>query len=118
MPSLAQTMAVTPRVFATEKQNAKIVPSQIIVDNELGAAQRIITIQDVFTTAASIVAATGVAVAAALQTVNRLIITVDNAGWATISEEELKDLEIIGQLQATINVADAGTIVTISWGFK
>jgi len=118
MPSLAQTMAVTPRVFATEKQNAKIVPSQIIVDNELGAAQRIITIQDVFTTAASIVAATGVAVAAALQTVNRLIITVDNAGWATIAAEALKNLEILGQLQVIINVADAGTIVTISWGFK
>jgi 3-methyladenine DNA glycosylase/8-oxoguanine DNA glycosylase len=111
-------MAVTPRVFATEKQNAKIVPSQIIVDNELGAAQRIITIQDVFTTAASIVAATGVAVAAALQTVNRLIITVDNAGWATIAAEALKNLEILGQLQVTINVADAGTIVTISWGFE
>jgi hypothetical protein len=118
MPSLAQTMAVTPRVFAAEKQNAKIVPTQIIVDNEAGAAQRIITIQDVFTTAASIVAATGVAAAPALTTQNRLIITVDNAGWATIAAEALKELKILGQLQVIINVADAGTIVTISWGFE
>jgi len=49
MPSLAQTMAVTPRVFAAQKQNAKIIPTQIIVDNEAGLAQRVITIQDVFT---------------------------------------------------------------------
>ena len=113
MPSLAQTMAVTPRVFATEKQNAKIVPTQIIVDNEAGAAQRVITIQDVFTPAAS----NGVP-APVLTTINRLIITVDNAGWATIAAEALKKLEILGQLQVIINVADAGTIVTISWGFE
>jgi len=84
MPSLAQTMAVTPRVFAVEKQNAKIVPSQIIVDNEAGAAQRVITIQDVFTPAIS----NGVPIPA-LTTVDRLIITVDNAGWATIAAEAL-----------------------------
>ena len=113
MPSLALTMAATPRVFAAEKQNAKIIPSQIIVDNEAGAAQRVITIQDVFTPAVS----NGVPIPV-LTTVNRLIITVDNAGWATIAAEALKELEILGQLQVTINVADAGTIVTISWGFK
>ena len=105
-------------VFATEKQNAKIIPTQIIVDNELGAAQRVITIQDVFTTAASIVAETGAAVAAAVQTVARLIITVDNGGWATIAAEALKKLEILGRLEVVIDVADAGTIATISWGFE
>jgi len=119
MPSLAQTMAVATRIFAAEKQNAKIVPTQIIVDNELGGAQRRITIQDVLTTNASIVAATGAAVAGALQpAINRLIITVDNGGWATIAAEALKELEILGRLQVIIDVADAGTVVTISWGFK
>ncbi len=113
MPSLAQTMAVSPRVFATPKLNAKIVPTQIIVDNEAGAAQRVITIQDVFTPSAS----NGVP-APVLTTVNRLIITVDNAGWATIAAEALKELKILGQLQVIIDVVDAGTIVTISWGFE
>ena len=113
MPSLAQTMAVTPRIFAAEKLNAKIIPTQIIVDNEAGLAQRVITIQDVFTPAAS----NGVPIPV-LTTVNRLIITVDNAGWATIAAEALKKLEILGQLQVIIDVADAGTIVTISWGFE
>ena len=119
MPSLAQDMGVATRIFAAEKPNAKIVPTQIIVDNELGGAQRRITIQDVLTTSGSIIAATGVAVAGALQpAINRLIITVDNGGWATIAAEALKELEILGQLQAIIDVADGGTIVTISWGFK
>jgi len=115
MPSLAQALDAVGLVtiFATEKQNAKIVPSQIIVDNEAGAAQRVITIQDVFTPAVSNGAPVPV-----VTTVNRLIITVDNAGWATIAAEALKELEILGQLQVTINVADVGTIVTISWGFK
>jgi len=113
MPSLAQTMAATPCVFATEKLNAKIVPTQIIVDNEAGGAQRVITIQDVFTPAAS----NGVP-GPVLTTVDRLIITVDNAGWATIAAEALKELEILGQLQVAIDGIDAGTIVTISWGFQ
>ena len=113
MPSLAQTMAVTPRVFAVEKPNAKIVPTQIIVDNEAGAAQRVITIQDVFTPDPSIGVPAPIPV-----TQNRLIITVDNGGWATIAAEALEKLDILGQLQAIINVIDAGTIVTISWGFK
>jgi len=99
--------------FAVEKQNAKIIPTQIIVDNEAGLAQRVITIQDVFTPSPS----NGVLIPV-LTTVNRLIITVDNAGWATIAAEALKKLEILGQLQVIIDVADAGTIVTISWGFE
>ncbi len=127
MPSLARALDAVGlvTVFATEKQNAKIIPTQIIVDNFAGGAERVIRIQDVFTTAASVVAATGAAVAGALQpAVDRLIITVDNGGWATIAAEALKKLEIFGQLQvatttiAGVPVTDAGTIVTISWGFK
>jgi len=114
MPSLAQVMSPgLTHIFAAEKLNAKIIPTQIIVDNEAGGAQRVITIQDVFTPSAS----NGVPVPV-LTTVNRLIITVDNAGWATIAAEALKKLEILGQLQVIIDVADAGTIVTISWGFE
>ncbi|HUV75985.1 MAG TPA: hypothetical protein VMW00_05005 [Dehalococcoidales bacterium] len=114
MPSLAQVMSPgLTHVFATEKQNAKIIPSQIIVDNEAGGAQRVITIQDVFLPAAS----NGVP-APVLTTIDRLIITVDNAGWATIAAEALKELEILGQLQVAIDGADVGTFVTISWGFN
>jgi len=114
MPSLAQTMAVSPRVFAAEKRNAKIIPTQIIVDNEAGLATRVITIQDLFAHAASNL----VPVPPAAAAVDRLIITVDNGGWATIAAEALKELEILGTLQVAIDGVDAGTIVTISWGFE
>jgi len=115
MPSLAQALDAVGLVtiFAVEKQNAKIIPTQIIVDNEAGGATRKITIQDVFTPAIS----NGVP-GPALTTVDRLIITVDNGGWATIAAEALKELEILGQMQVAIDVADAGTIATISWGFN
>lgn len=114
MPSLALVMSPgLTHIFAVEKQNAKIIPTQIIVDNELGGAQRRITIQDVFTPSPS----NGVPIPV-LTTVPRLIITVDNAGWATIAAEALKELKILGQLRADIDVADVGTIVTISWGFE
>lgn len=113
MPSLAQVMSPgLTHIFAVEKHNAKIIPTQIIVDNEVGGAQRVITIQDVFFPAIS----NGVPIPA-LTTVPRLIITVDNGGWETIAAEALKKLEILGQLRADIDVADVGTIVTISWGF-
>jgi len=117
MPSLAQTMAApVPKVFAVEKHNAKIVPTQIIVDNEAGLASRVITIQDAFTPAIS----NGVPIPGPT-TIDRLIITVDNGGWATIAAEALKELEILGQLQVAIDAAGGAgdaTIVTISWGFK
>ncbi len=115
MPSLAQTMAVSPRVFAVEKRNAKIIPTQIIVDNEAGAGPRVIRIQDFFARAASNLVPDPPDAAA----VDRLIITVDNGSWATIAAEALKELEILGRLQVAMDgLVDANTIVTISWGFK
>lgn len=122
MPSIAKALDAVGlvTVFATEKPNSKIIPSQIIVDNEAGGAPRVIRIQDLFATDDSTIAATGIAVDGAVQpAVDRLIITVDNGSWATIAAEALKDLEILGQLQVRIDdEEDEGTIVTISWGFK
>jgi len=117
MPSLAQTLAVETTVFAEEKHNAKIIPTQIIVDNEAGLAPRVITIQDFFFHAASNDVPTPPVLGT---TVDRLIITVDNGGWATIAAEALKELEILGQLQVNIDEVsvDNEAIVTISWGFE
>lgn len=116
MPSLAQTLAAVTTTFAAEKHNAKIIPTQIIIDNEAGLAPRVITIQDFFAHDAS----NGVPVPPAAAAVNRLIITVDNGGWATIAAEALKELEILGRLQVAIDAVTVGNeaIVTISWGFE
>lgn len=112
MPSLEQTMAVATRVFATEKPNAKIKPTLLIVDNEGGAAQRQITIQDRFTPSAS-----NGTPAPVLTLVNRLVITVDNGSFA-IAGPQLEKVEILGQMEAVIDVADAGCLVTLAWDFS
>ena len=116
MPSLALALGDDSRVtvFAEEKHNAKIIPTQIIIDNEAGGGPRVIRIQDFFRHDPSHDAPTPPAADA----VDRLIITVDNGGWATIAAEALKELEILGQLQVYIDEPDDGTIVTISWGFQ
>lgn len=111
MPSLVQTMAASPRVFAAEKRNAKIIPSLIMVDNALGAQDAIIAIQDRFTPAVS----NGVA-APAEKTVERLEINVAQLACVSI-RDELKDLKVLGQLEITIATPDAACIVSVGWDF-
>ena len=113
MPSLTQTMVAVglTTVFAAEKGNAKIIPSLIMVDNVLGAQDAIITVVDRFTTSASNGAA------AALTTANRLGINVSMAACVSM-RDELKDIEILGQLELLIGVADANCIVTVAWDFQ
>ena len=113
MPSLTQTM-VAPAlttVFAAERGNAKIKPSLIMVNNVLGAQDAVITVVDRFTTSASAGAA------AVLTLVNRLGINVSMMACVSI-QDELKDIEILGQLELVIGVADANCIVTVAWDFK
>ena len=112
MPSLVQTMAASPRVFAAEKRNAKIIPSLIMVDNALGTQDAIITVQDVFTPAVS----NGVAIPV-LTTVDRLEINVSQLACVSI-QDELKDIKILGQLQLTIGTLDAACMVSVGWNFK
>jgi hypothetical protein len=112
MSSRALPMNAATVVFAAEKPNAKIKPSLLIVDNERGAAQRQITLQDRFTPSAS-----NAVPAPVVTTVNRLIITVDNGSFA-VAGPEIENVEILGQLEALIDVVDANCIVTIAWDFN
>ena len=110
MPSLSQTMAASPTIFAAEKHNAKIIPSVIMVDNVLGAQDAILTVQDVFTTSTSNGAA------AAVTTVTRLSINVSMAACVSI-RDELKDVKMLGRLEITIGTVDAACIVSVGWNF-
>lgn len=104
----AQAVAA-PQVYATEKRNAKCKPSFIMVDNSLGAADRIITIRDSFLPAVT----NGVPIPAA-QTIDRLTFTVVITGCVSL-QDELKDIEILGELQGYADAADAGCLITIGW---
>ena len=114
MPSLSQTMVAVglTTVFATERRNARIKPSLIMVDNVLGAQDAIINVVDRFTPAVS--NATPVP---GVTTVNRLSINVSMAACVSI-RDELKDVKILGQLELAIGVADANCIVTVAWDFE
>ncbi|KKN14270.1 hypothetical protein LCGC14_0997810 [marine sediment metagenome] len=111
MPSLVQTMAASPTVFAVEKRNAKIIPSHLMVDNVLGAQDAVLSIQDRFTPAVSNAVAIPV-----VTTVSRLSINVSMNACVSI-RDELKDLKVLGQLEIVIGTPDAACIVSVGWNF-
>jgi len=104
-------MVAATTVFAAERGNARIRPSLIMVNNVLGVQDAIITVVDRFTTSASNGAA------AAVTTANRLGINVSMAACVSI-RDELKDVEILGQLELLIGTADVNCIVTVAWDFQ
>ncbi len=112
MPSLVSTMVASPAVFAAEKVNSKIIPSILMVDNVLGAQDAIIRIQDRFTPAVS----NGVPIPV-VTTVDRLSINVSMAACVSI-RDELKDLEILGQMELTIATPDGACVASMGWDFQ
>lgn len=109
MPSSTYTMAASPRVFATEKRNAKLKPTLIMIDNVLGAQDAIITVQDRFTPSV-----TNAVPAPAVQTPTRLSINVSMNACVSI-RDELKDIEILGQMEITIATLDVNCIVSVAY---
>ncbi len=111
MPSLVQTMAASPRVFAAEKRNAKCKPSLIMVNNVLGAQNAVIQVVDRFTPA---ITNGNPAPGMGVQAIPRLNINVSMMACESI-QDELKDVKILGQLELTIGVPDANCIATVAW---
>ena len=123
MPSIVQDMALSTEPLVTEKRNAKVKPSLIMVDNVLAGADSELTFQDIFNTNASIVAATGAAVAAVVgQIVDRLRINVSDDACVSI-RDELKDVEFLGGAQvireeAGVLTANANCYVTLGYDLE
>jgi len=111
MPSAMQDMSVTPRVFVPAKGNAKIKPTLLVVDNVNAAADAVITIVDRFTPSAS-----NAVPAPVEQTPVRLRVNVAQLACVSL-QDELKDVEILGQLEVARGVADANCFVTVAWEF-
>ena len=112
MPSLMQTMAASPQVFATEKRNAKIKPSLIVVDNVNALEDAVITVVDRFTPAIT----NGVP-APGVQTPVRLQINVSLNACVSL-QDELKDVEILGQLEVTRAPVSALCFVSTAWNYS
>ncbi len=100
-----------PQIVALERRDAKIRPTYLLVDNSLGAADRRITLRDRFTPDIS----AGVA-APVLQNVEKLTATWVITGCDSL-KDELKDIEILGDLLCYANAIDPGCIITIGYEF-
>lgn len=101
MPSEVITALIANVLIAAERENAAILAKSMTIDNQGGTSNRIVSIQDVFTTDA----ATGAAAAA--QDISRFQTTVLAGDIITLGEEDLKGVKCLGAMYVLSDVADA-----------
>ena len=109
MPALrfAAPLLAGAQVVASERRDCKIRPTFIMVDNTLGIGDRIITLRDSYIPDVS----NAVAVPAA-QVPDKLSFTVVITGCVSL-QDELKDIEFLGDLLCYADVA--GAIITVGY---
>lgn len=122
MPSIVVDMTAAAMPLVTEKRNAKVKPSLLIVDNVTALADSELELMDIFTTNASIVTATGAAVAGAAQAINRLRVNVSIDACVSM-QDELKDVKFLGGARVDRTVLgvptlDAGCHVTLGYDLE
>lgn len=110
MPSLVVTANTTAQSVAAERRNAVVKPTSLVVDNDQGAADRIIRIQDVFTPSVS----NGVS-SPVETTVDRFRATCPQGFVTTFNEEDLKDVKCLGALKVIANAIDASCYATVGY---
>lgn len=110
MPSLVTNLlaAGLVTVVATEKPNGKKKVTALTIDNT-GIAARIVGIQDRFTPSPS-----NLTPGPVVQFPARFLVTIGAGNVWTFDEKELRNIEILGQLELIINIASA-TIASIAW---
>lgn len=112
MPSLTTTANDTAQQIAAERENACHYVRSIVVDNDLGGGDRIITIQDVFTTSKT------PAAAAAAKDICRWQRTVPQGFIDSFDEKDLKGVKCLGALKVKSNVADSSCHITVGYQTK
>ncbi len=110
MPSLGVTAHTTAVEVAAERLDAIHKLKSLTVDNDAGAADIIIRVQDVFTPAVT----NGVS-APVETTVDRFRSTILLGDIVTYGEEELKGIKILGALKVIADAIDAGTFITAGY---
>lgn len=109
MPSLIVTASTTAQQIAAERENAAHYPKSMTVDNDGGSADRVIRIQDVFTTSLTDGAA------AASKEIDRFRATVPVGFVETFSEQDLKGIKCLGALKIIADAVDAGCYITVGY---
>ena len=113
MPSVSVDMSAATMTLVTEKLNAKVKPSAILVNNVDGAAAARLSFNDVFTPAVS----NGIPIPAPV-TVRRLDINIA-AGECVSTEDCIEDCEFIGTIQVVRAAGvDANCHVSFIYNFN
>jgi len=108
MPSKVVSMTAATMELIAEKENAKIKPSFIAVDNALAGVDAVLTFNDVFQTAAA---------PAVDVIVPRLKINVSTLACVSL-RDELKDIRFLGKAQVVREILDANCHVTFGYDLE
>jgi len=110
MPSLVVTAHTTAVSVAADRADAVAIPTSMTIDNEGGAADRVIRIQDIFTPSVT----NGVA-GPVETTVDRFRITAIVGDIITLSEEDLKGVKCLGALVVIGDAIDADCHISVGY---
>ena len=110
MPSLIVTAHTTAVEVAAERLDKKYKLTSLVLDNDAGAADRTIRIQDVFTPAVT----NGVS-SPTETTVDRLRLDVLLGDVLSMNEDDLKGIECLGALKVIGDAIDASCHITVGY---
>jgi len=110
MPSKVVTAHTTAVEVAAERKNACHYPTSITIDNDAGAADRVIRLQDVFTPSE-----THGDDDPDEATVERWRATVLQGSVDTFSKEDLKGIKALGALKAIGDAVDTDCHITVGY---
>jgi len=110
MPSLGVTANTAAQTIAAERLDKKWKLTSLTVDNDAGAADQIVRLQDVFTAAATQGDPTPTE-----STVDRFRATVLMGDVVTYNEHDLKGIEFLGALKALGDSIDASCFITVGY---
>jgi len=110
MPSQVVTAHTTAQTIAAERENAVVQAKSLTIDNQVGAGDCEITIQDSFTPSAYV----GVPAPGA-QLIERFKAVVQAADIITWGEEDLKGIKCLGALLVDSDVIKATCVITVGY---
>jgi len=110
MPSLTVTANTVAQPIAAQRLDRVHRPTSLVMDNDAGAGDRVIRIQDIFTPAVS----NGVPVPV-LTTVDRFRQTVPIGDMINLDEDDLKGIKCLGSLNVISDVIDADCHITVGY---
>jgi len=110
MPSLVVTAHTTARTIAAERGNAVVKAKSLTIDNQVGAGDCAITIQDSFTPAPYI----GVPAPGA-ELIERFRALVQAGDMITWGEEDLKGVRCLGAMLVDSDVIKATCYITVGY---